>query len=283
MKRILTAAVALPILLYTVWSKSPFPFVALALLVVLIALFEFYNLARATGVRTQRGLGYVAAVAIVGCFVVGNLEWIAAALVLLTLASLARRILQGGELIDCLASVSVTVFGVAYVALLGGSLVGVRMGPGVRMGSGLRIVDDAGYSSKLLTMFFAMVILTDTGAYYVGRAIGRHKLAPGISPGKTIEGSVGGFLFAVAAGAICRMTFFREVPLVDALVLGAAIGIISQIGDLAESMLKRGAGVKDSGTLLPGHGGILDRIDSVLFCAPILYFYSRLFFSRLWP
>jgi len=120
-------------------------------------------------------------------------------------------------------------------------------------------------------------MMTDTGAYYSGRALGRHKLAPRISPGKTVEGAVGGFFAAVMAGPLCRLIFFQQLPLFDSLLLGASIGILGQVGDLAESMLKRGAGVKDSSHLLPGHGGMLDRLDSILFCAPLIYYYSRLF------
>jgi len=126
-------------------------------------------------------------------------------------------------------------------------------------------------------MFFAMVMLTDTGAYYVGRSFGRRKLAPLISPGKTVEGAIGGFIFAVITGPLCRLVFFPEINLLQSVLLGAAIGIVGQIGDLAESLLKRAAEVKDSGALLPGHGGMLDRIDSILFCAPVLYYYTRFF------
>jgi phosphatidate cytidylyltransferase len=123
--------------------------------------------------------------------------------------------------------------------------------------------------------------MTDTAAYYTGRAIGRHKLAPRVSPGKTIEGTIGGFAAAVVTGYLCKLGFFPEIPAVHALALGATLGMIGQIGDLAESLLKRGSNVKDSGTLLPGHGGVLDRVDSILFCAPVLFYYSRLFISTL--
>jgi phosphatidate cytidylyltransferase len=129
-------------------------------------------------------------------------------------------------------------------------------------------------------MFFAMVMMTDTGAYYTGRSIGKHKLAPRVSPGKTIEGSIGGFVAAALTGPLCKLTFFPEIPMVDAILLGATIGVTGQIGDLAESLLKRGAGVKDSGTIFPGHGGMLDRLDSILFCAPVLYYYARVFVPK---
>ena len=166
------------------------------------------------------------------------------------------------------------MFGVIYVALLAACLIGVRMIPDSATKT---LVPHL--ASKMLTMFFAIVMLTDTGAYYTGRTLGRHKLAPRVSPGKTIEGAIGGFVTAVVAGFLCKLTFFPEIPIAHAMALGAALGVIGQFGDLAESLLKRGANVKDSGTLLPGHGGMLDRVDSLLFCAPVLYFYSRLFVS----
>ncbi|MGA9769076.1 MAG: phosphatidate cytidylyltransferase [Blastocatellia bacterium] len=276
MKRILTAICALPVLLYTVWSDIPYFFVALASIAILLALNEFYNLASKTNCRPFDFCGYAAALCVIACFVINGLVWISAVMTALTIASLAIALSRPEEMNKSLASVAATVFGVVYVALLAGFLIGVRM-----------IADDAGemriphLASKLLTMFFAMVMLTDTGAYYTGRSIGRHKLAPRISPGKTIEGAVGGFIAAIITGPLCRLIFFPEIPLLHAALLGAAIGIIGQVGDLAESMLKRGSDVKDSGTLLPGHGGMLDRVDSILFCAPLLYYYARIFVLNL--
>jgi phosphatidate cytidylyltransferase len=98
-----------------------------------------------------------------------------------------------------------------------------------------------------------------------------------VSPGKTVEGAAGGFIAAIITGPLCKWIFFPEIHIIHAMALGATIGILGQVGDLAESMLKRGSGVKDSGNLLPGHGGMLDRVDSILFCAPLLYYYSRFF------
>jgi phosphatidate cytidylyltransferase len=276
MKRILTAIVALPILLYTVWSDIPYFFVALAFVAILLALNEFYNLASKTGCQPFAAFGYVAALCVTACFVLGRPAWIVAVIAALTIASLAAALSRAEEMSKSLPSVSATVFGVIYVALLAGFLIGVRVMPDALAGQPIPHL-----ASKLLTMFFAMVMMTDTGAYYTGRSIGRHKLAPRVSPGKTIEGAVGGFITAIITGPLCKLIFFPEIPVLHAALLGAAIGIIGQIGDLAESMLKRGSDVKDSGTLLPGHGGMLDRVDSILFCAPLLYYYSRIFIAGL--
>ncbi|MEK6284607.1 MAG: phosphatidate cytidylyltransferase [Acidobacteriota bacterium] len=272
MKRILTAIVALPILLYAVWSQSPYFFVALTTIAVVLALGEFYSLASKVGCKPQVVPGYGAGLVVIASFVFEEPALTVAGIAALSIASLSGAMSQPNDIKKSLVSVSATVFGVVYVALLAGCLVGVRMMSEVASSTPVPHL-----VSKLLMTFFAIVMMTDTGAYYTGRAIGRHKLAPRISPGKTIEGAIGGFVMAVVAGYLCKLTFFHEIPVVHALALGAAMGVIGQIGDLAESMLKRGAGVKDSGVLLPGHGGMLDRVDSILFCAPVLFYYSRLF------
>lgn len=118
-----------------------------------------------------------------------------------------------------------------------------------------------------------MVFMSDTGAFYFGRFFGRHKLYPSVSPGKTWEGAVGGLLFSLipAYGFALFVSLYRWNWRI--LILTLAISIAGQIGDLAESMLKRNCGVKDSGNILPGHGGILDRIDGLLFAIPLLYLY----------
>ena len=276
MKRILTAIVALPVLLYTVWSPIPYFFVVLAAAAVVLALAEFYALSAKIGARPQVFLGYAAALAIGASFVLDSPGAALGALVTLAILSLSAGVLRPDRISDSLLSASATGFGVVYVGLLGGCLIGIRMMP-----ESAPQTTTVHLGSKLLTMFFATVMMTDTAAYYVGRAAGRHKLAPRISPGKTVEGAIGGLFGAMIAAVVCRWTFFPGLPLSHALLLGSAIGVIAQIGDLAESMLKRCAGVKDSGRLLPGHGGMLDRIDSILFCAPLLYYYSRFFADRL--
>ena len=267
MKRILTAIVGLPILLFTIWTSSPYFFIALTTIAILLALNELYALSLESGCKPQPVLGFLAALAVIFSFTYDRPVLIVAVLSALSILSLAARVSKPIQMDQVLVSVSATLFGVVYVAVLASCLIGVRILP-----------DAAAFpraASKLLTMFFAIVMMTDTGAYYIGRAFGRHKLAPRVSPGKTIEGAIGGLATAILIGPVCKFTFFPEIPMSHAIALSAAIGLLGQIGDLAESLLKRGAGVKDSGNLLPGHGGMLDRIDSILFCAPLLFYYSR--------
>jgi phosphatidate cytidylyltransferase len=124
-------------------------------------------------------------------------------------------------------------------------------------------------------LFFSMLITWagDTGAYLAGRAFGRHKFAPEVSPKKTWEGFFGGIALSIAAAFLARSWFFPNLTLLDCLVLAPLLDVVGVFGDLCESLLKRSAGIKDSGKIFPGHGGILDRVDSLLFSAPVLYAY----------
>jgi len=272
MKRILTAIVALPILLYTVWSPIPYFFAGLAAIAATLALNEFYGLALKAGVRPSIKIGHLSALCIIACFVAQRPPWTIGVVAATVIAVLAAGLEQPEEMASALVSASTTLFGVIYVALLCGLLAGVRMAGDIPATAHL--------APKLLTLFGAIVMLTDTGAYYTGRAIGRHKLAPRVSPGKTIEGSIGGLVAGLAAGPLCRLIFFPELPLVESMIVGLAVSTLGQAGDLVESMLKRGSGVKDSSNLLPGHGGMLDRLDSILVAAPAIYYYSRYFISN---
>lgn len=262
MKRILTALVVLPVLLYTVWSSIPYFFVVLATVAAILALNEFYGLWSRIGLTPYSVWGYAASLAIIACFAWDRTGWIGGVLAAAIIACLSHALSGVARMRDSVLSAAATILGVVYIGLLVGFIVGIRM------------VDPV-LAPKLLTLFFALVMMTDTGAYCTGRALGKRKLAPAISPGKTVEGSVGGFASAVATGLLCRLIFFPELALSHAVVLGAGVGVLGQVGDLVESFFKRAADVKDSSRLFPGHGGMLDRLDSLLFCAPLLYFYSR--------
>jgi phosphatidate cytidylyltransferase len=166
-----------------------------------------------------------------------------------------------------ITSAGVTVLSVMYVVLLGGHLIALRVGFAPEL------------SKHLLAFFFLIIMGADAAAYYGGRGFGKHKLAPGISPGKTWEGAVTGMLASLLLAAVAHYWFFPELPAKFALPLAALMNVVSVIGDLTESALKRSAGAKDTATILPGHGGILDRMDSLLFNAPVIYYFARLYFN----
>lgn len=169
-----------------------------------------------------------------------------------------------------LAGIGITILGVFYVAFLGGFIVSLRVG-----------FDDTTVphlSTKLLALFFLVVMGADTGAYYVGENFGKHKIAPQISPGKTWEGAFGGVVLSALFALVSSLTFFPELNYKIAIPLAIAMSIVGLFGDLAESAMKRGAGAKDAASVLPGHGGLLDRLDSLLFNAPVLYYFARFYF-----
>jgi phosphatidate cytidylyltransferase len=195
-------------------------------------------------------------------------------LIALTMAVATAAIWTHGVAGEPLLSVAVTVFGAGYAALLGFGLF-LRHLPGV---------DDPLHAAALLLAPVLLTWVSDSFAYFGGRALGRHKLIPRVSPGKTVEGAVSavvGTLLAGAAYSIFLARFGSYVPsLVEGAVFGLLVSVAAQAGDLAESLWKRDVGVKDSGTLLPGHGGALDRFDSLLFTLPLGYAFFRLYVGQ---
>jgi phosphatidate cytidylyltransferase len=179
--------------------------------------------------------------------------------VVLAMLAFARR-----DPADGFAAWSSTLFGAVYVGLIGAIALLTTIGPGAPG------ADDGWFwpERRWVLVLLAGVWSFDTGAYLVGRAVGRRPFLPWISPKKTLEGVLGGLVVAtLGVGVVLWLS--GQAP-VEALVLGPLLGAVAQSGDLAESLLKRAAGAKDSGTLIPGHGGILDRVDSLLFAAPVL-------------
>ncbi len=175
-----------------------------------------------------------------------------------------------------LVNVGATLFGAIYVGWLISHLVVLRQIPGnIILGSHKMEV------GAVLVMFtFVGTWACDTGAYFVGRFYGKTKLAPKLSPNKTVEGSVGGLLGSLVVSPICGYAI--GLPLRHSLALGLIFGVLCQLGDFSESSLKREFGIKDFGSIVPGHGGVLDRFDSLLFTGPAAYYYTILFLqSRL--
>src|ERR1700752_1611644 len=277
MKRILTALVALPILIASI--LFPFLwwlFVALAAAAMVLGLWEFYLLAKRLKLKPDAGAGYLAGAAIVTIATLTqqndpaiSILLIQFVIIVLTAGTLIATTLRGAPFETMIGSAGATVLGVLYVPLLGSHLIFLRTG------------FDQTLSAHLLSFFFLVLMGADAGAYYVGRAFGKRKLAPSISPGKSWEGVVGGVAAALLMAAVAHYWFFRELPLKYALPLAVVMTVVGIFGDLAESALKRGAGAKDAASILPGHGGLLDRLDSLLFNAPLIYYFARFYFHGL--
>lgn len=134
------------------------------------------------------------------------------------------------------------------------------------------------FGIQWLIVIMLIVMTNDSAAYYSGSAFGKHRLYQLVSPKKSIEGAIGGLLGSLVGTMLAKFTFFPQLTFTDAVVTAILVGMVGQAGDLFESLLKRSFGVKDSGTIIPGHGGVLDRLDSILFAAPITYYYVLFFF-----
>jgi phosphatidate cytidylyltransferase len=281
MSRIITAVVFLPFLIASILIPWLQPlFIVLAAAAMLFGLYEFYVLARKKEMKPDVAAGFLGGAALftIFCFATPDptqapldVQTIVLILLLLTIATLVAATLRGAPFDKMIASSGATMLGVFYVVLLGGHLVALRTGFEERL------------SAHLLSFFFLVLMGSDTGAYYVGRAVGKHKLAPKISPGKTWEGVAGGVVAALALATVAHFWFFKELPLKWALPLAAVMAVLGILGDLTESALKRGAGAKDAAKILPGHGGALDRLDSLLFNAPLLYYFAYFYFSARLP
>jgi phosphatidate cytidylyltransferase len=281
MSRILTAAIALPILIASILISWLQPlFVAIAAAALFFGLYEFYVLARKKDMKPDLGAGFLGGAALFTIFYFATPDLtqprldgqlITLTLIVFTIATLIAAMLRGAPFDKMIVASGATILGVLYVVLLGGHLIALRTG------------FEQGLSAHLLSFFFLVLMGADTGAYYVGRAIGKHKLAPKVSPGKTWEGVAGGLVAAMALATAAHFWFFKELPLKWALPLAAVMTVLGIFGDLTESALKRGAGAKDAAKILPGHGGALDRLDSLLFNAPLIYYFAHFYFSARLP
>jgi phosphatidate cytidylyltransferase len=258
--REVTALVLSPIAVYIVGWSHPYVFDATVALIGALALHEFLILGRRKGYELPIALCIAIMLFIVAAFVLEPISVEMGVFVALLVIP-ASYVFSRQALDDALPSSAIAVLATLYVGMLGGSLIRLRSDFPASIGP------------KLVFFLLLVVWLGDAGAYYVGKQFGRHLLSPRISPKKTIEGGVGGIVVAIITAIVIRSTFFPEFPLVHAVIAAVILSIAGVIGDLAESMWKRSAAVKDSGTLIPGHGGFLDRFDSIFFTTPILYVY----------
>ncbi|HZP39960.1 MAG TPA: phosphatidate cytidylyltransferase [Candidatus Binatia bacterium] len=256
--RLATAAVAIPALWLVVQYLWAPLFNGFILAVVMLALLEYFAMAMPEH-ALDRAFGIAWGTVVAAAVLWRRQEVWGAGLALSGIGGLAFLLLHESDLKGGVHRLGLTLLGVLYLGFFTPHVVLVRSLPD-------------GWRWLLFTVFVAMG--SDSGGYFTGRAIGRHPLAPAISPSKTREGVVGAVAGAMLVAWLCRMAFLDTVGSREALVLGTAISLLAQLGDLCESALKRAFGAKDSGWIIPGHGGILDRLDSLLFPVVFTYYYA---------
>jgi phosphatidate cytidylyltransferase len=272
-KRLITALCGIPVIILAVWFSEPeytFPLLTvLAAVWGVLAVYEFY---RITGVSKNLPLtifGLIWTVLFIiqphfrdtlsPSFLVGSGPFLLTSGLIISLIMLIFLPVKEGVFHQWVW----TMAGILYVGWLLGLLVFLRLEGGPELGR------------NLLYMVLFVTFASDTAAYFFGKAFGRHKLAPAISPGKTWEGSIAGVIGAVIIGIFFTLQTPVKVSLSfgEIIILAILISVFGQLGDLAESLLKRNTGVKDSGNLMPGHGGLLDRMDSIVFAGAIMYLF----------
>lgn len=259
--RLLMTILFVPLfILFIVWGGLPFFF--LISVIALMGLFEFYRIMETRQTKPLTFLGLLMAIGLLlAISLPRTLSLVIAVSVMVTLLCQMRR----NDLPRAITNCAMTIFGLLYVAGLLGHLIVLRNLEGGR--------------SLVLTVWF-ITWIGDSGAFAIGKSWGKHKLLPRISPHKTVEGMIGGVGSAILASFIAYFTLralFKSVPfpISHSFLLGLTLGIVGILGDLSESLLKRDAKVKDSGENVPGHGGILDTFDSLLFTAPVMYYYAK--------
>ncbi len=253
MKRVVTAIALIPLVVYVVIWAHPWVFLAVVALVACLCYREYDAIAGAYGYGAPGPLGYAAGLLLL---VVDRDAWLLVTLVALIILALAMR---SEDLATSLPGAALRIMGIVYVF---GTW---RFAPLLR-------------ESSVHWLMFALLVnwAGDAGAYYVGRAFGRHRMAERVSPKKTWEGALASVAVSVLLGGAYLIYFVPGVAVWEVITVSVAANVAGQLGDLAESAMKRGANLKDSGSLLPGHGGMLDRVDSTVFALPVLYACLRL-------
>ena len=303
-QRVLTAVVAIPVIV-VLCMVGGIPFFIFVALASAVALWEFYRLSESKGAKPLTRLGILAGFVLNLSFFQPRLQILLSGLLVrigiaLPFPSQAQFLLISLVVIvvvlllvelfrnngSAILNLSATFFGLVYIPMFFGTFIGLReiFGPAdfpvLRYFGGENSFHDpqilesvyrwGGYT---VISLLAMIWICDTAAFHVGSAAGKHKLFPRVSPNKSWEGAIAGFIAALATAVAAKYIVLTYLSVGSALVIGTIVGTIGQLGDLTESLLKRDAGVKDSSNLIPGHGGVFDRFDSLLLVAPCVYLY----------
>ena len=256
-QRLITAAIALPFLILLLGFASPAVFSVFLTVVVYLSMAEYNRMGLGTEHHLEQVLAAVAGALVVPILYSGNFTLLLPLLAVSMLGLALLFLFRLPEISVVHHRLGWLIMGFVYLPLLLGHMLLLRLLP---------------YGQRWIFMTLIIIMICDSCAYFVGRKYGKNKLYPAVSPNKTIEGALGGVGGAVVAAILFKFTFMPQIGFIGAVVIGVALGVMGQLGDLFESLLKRACKVKDSGTIIPGHGGMLDRLDSLLFAFPVIYY-----------
>jgi len=265
--RVLVAIFGIPIIVFLVLTGG-WAFVLLVLIINLLAQFEFYKLTELKQMLPLKILGLIGTILITISFYQFGIEKLWLIIFALFYVTLLIELFRNKG--SATLNISGTTWGFFYPTVFFSFHILIRELP-----KSLNLEYAAG--GRWVLFMLVTIWICDTAAYFVGSAIGKNKLYQRISPNKTVEGAVAGFVFALLTAYFFHLLYIKDLSLMQCLVIGGIVGVMSQIGDLVESVFKRDAGVKDTSGILPGHGGFLDRFDAPLFVAPLVYFYLKFF------
>jgi len=269
-KRVIIVVIFLPCIVI-IARRGGVYFLILVTLMIFAGLWEYYRMVETKGLKPYKLIGIAGGTLLPSYIYFFNGKHANGLLLLVTFLAITISELGRKEREFALYHISVTLFGMLYIGWLGSYLVMLRELP---------VLINLDYKNGFLFVILVFVLTWcyDSGAYIFGMIAGKHKLFPSISPGKTVEGAIGGIVLSIIGILITRKYFFTFLNLWEAVGLALVASVMGQLGDLVESMIKRDIKIKDSSNTIPGHGGILDRFDSILFNAPVIYYILRYFF-----
>lgn len=267
--RVIVALFGIP-LIVIICILGKLPFLIFTLIIGLVSFFEFSKMISRRKFFPNLLIGFLSVTIIIvnSFFNFTSLEVISFFIVpILLLLELFRR----NE--SAIVNIGTTLIGIYYIGLFASSLVLIRE----YFRDSYFLYDQGGY---IIISVLASIWVCDSAAYFIGTAIGKHKISARVSPHKSWEGAIAGFVFSIITMVLAQIIFLNFISVIDAVAIGIIIGTFGQVGDFVESLIKRDSNVKDSSSIIPGHGGIFDRFDSLLFSAPIIYLYMELIINR---
>ncbi len=265
-KRLLTALVAVPLIIFIILFFKTVGVLFIISLVVVVSLYEYFSFLYHDKINIQIIAHILLGLMFPLAFFFGFPDLVLPVIAFVFILVMAFSLFQVTDPKKKAENLFIRVFGIFYVAFLLSFLIPIS---------------ELDLGVKWVILAIAVNFMTDAGGYFAGRLFGRHKLHPVVSPKKTVEGSVGGVLICIISILLCKYIFFNELGYLDVLAVGFGGSVLAILGDLVESLIKRGFAVKDAGGLLPGHGGFLDRIDSFVFTLPYIYYYAAVIYNKI--